>query len=169
MSLIVKIGKKGKRFLKKYLLPEEKHSISYTRRFERIKTDRRICAMTFDDGPMDLPATPDRFGGKSLTDILLLIVTPAMFLDCMQAPFDAAMLHDFFLSVGLGFLAFLLTILAARYLLFGGKWTIEKAIDRCCVVYSNAGFIGIPLVAAGWGDKGIMLATGYILAFNIVS
>ena len=71
MSLIVKIGKKGKRFLKKYLLPEEKHSISYTRRFERIKTDRRICAMTFDDGPMDLPATPDRFGGKSLTDILL--------------------------------------------------------------------------------------------------
>ena len=106
---------------------------------------------------------------RSLTDILLLIVTPAMFLDCMQAPFDAAMLHDFFLSVGLGFLAFLLTILAARYLLFGGKWTIEKAIDRCCVVYSNAGFIGIPLVAAGWGDKGIMLATGYILAFNIVS
>ena len=70
MSLIVKIGKKGKRLVKK-LLPEEKRHLSYTRRIERIKTPRRVCAMTFDDGPMDLPAAPDRFGGRSLTDVLL--------------------------------------------------------------------------------------------------
>ena len=71
MSLIVKIGKKGKKIVKKVLQPAEKHNLSYTRRIERIKTDRRICAMTFDDGPMDLPSAPDRFGGKSLTDVLL--------------------------------------------------------------------------------------------------
>lgn len=71
MSLIVKIGKKGKRIVKKIIAPAEKHSLSYTRRVERVRTDRRICAMTFDDGPMDLPAAPDRFGGKSLTDVLL--------------------------------------------------------------------------------------------------
>ena len=47
MSLIVKVGKKGKQFLKKYILPPPKHSISYTRRLERVKTSRRICAMTF--------------------------------------------------------------------------------------------------------------------------
>ena len=71
MSLIVKIGKKGKRIVKKVLQPAEKHNVSYTRRIERIKTDRRICAMTFDDGPMDLPSSPDRFGGRALTDVLL--------------------------------------------------------------------------------------------------
>lgn len=71
MSLIVKIGKKGKKIVKKVLQPAEKHNVSYTRRIERIKTGRRICAMTFDDGPMDLPSAPDRFGGKSLTDVLL--------------------------------------------------------------------------------------------------
>ena len=70
MSLIVKIGKKGKRLVKK-LLPEEKHHLSYTRRIERIKTGKRLCDMTFDDGPMDLPAAPDRFEGRSLTDVLL--------------------------------------------------------------------------------------------------
>lgn len=70
MSLIVKIGKKGKRLVKK-LLPEEKRHLSYTRRIERIKTPRRVCAMTFDDGPMDLPAAPDCFDGRSLTDVLL--------------------------------------------------------------------------------------------------
>ena len=70
MSLMVKVGKKGKQLVKK-LLPEEKRRLSYTRRIERVKTARRICAMTFDDGPMDLPAAPDRFGGRSLTDVLL--------------------------------------------------------------------------------------------------
>ena len=70
MSLIVKIGKQGKKLVKK-LLPEEEHHLSYTRRIERVKTSRRICAMTFDDGPMDLPASPDRFGGRALTDVLL--------------------------------------------------------------------------------------------------
>jgi len=71
MSLIVKAGKAGKRLVKKVLAPTEKHSISYTRRIEQVKTTRRICAMTFDDGPMDMPASPDLFNGRSLTDVLL--------------------------------------------------------------------------------------------------
>ncbi len=71
MSLIVKIGKTGKRILKKYILPPPQVNLSFTRRIERVKTGRRICAMTFDDGPMDMPASPDNFGGRSLTDVLL--------------------------------------------------------------------------------------------------
>ena len=71
MSLLVKIGKKGKKIVKKLITPAEKHYISYTRRLERVKTDRRICAMTFDDGPMDMPCSPDKNGGKSLTDTIL--------------------------------------------------------------------------------------------------
>lgn len=70
MSLIVKAGKAGKKVLKKFL-PEEVHHVSCTRRIERVKTDERVVAMTFDDGPMDLPAAPDKFQGRSLTDILL--------------------------------------------------------------------------------------------------
>lgn len=70
MSLIVKLGKTGKRILRK-VLPEPVCHVSFVRRIERVRTDRRICAMTFDDGPMDLPANPDRFNGRSLTDVLL--------------------------------------------------------------------------------------------------
>lgn len=70
MSLIVKAGKTGKQILKRFL-PEEKHHVSYTRRIERIKTTQRVVAMTFDDGPMDLPVAPDKFQGAALTDVLL--------------------------------------------------------------------------------------------------
>ena len=71
MSWIVKLGKKGKKIVKKIITPAEKHYVGYTRRIEQVKTGERICAMTFDDGPMGLPASPDRFEGKTLTDVLL--------------------------------------------------------------------------------------------------
>ena len=71
MSLVVKIGKKGKTIIKKLISPVETHHVSYTRRIEQVKTDRRILAMTFDDGPMDMPCSPDLFEGKSLTDVIL--------------------------------------------------------------------------------------------------
>ena len=63
MSWIVKVGKQGKKIVKKLITPAEKHYVGYTRRIERVHTTRRICAMTFDDGPMGLPASPDRFDG----------------------------------------------------------------------------------------------------------
>lgn len=71
MSWIVKAGKQGKKIIKKLITPAEKHYVGYTRRIERVQTTRRICAMTFDDGPMGLPASPDRFDGRTLTDVLL--------------------------------------------------------------------------------------------------
>ncbi len=71
MSLIVKIGKKGKKMLKGIIDPPAKHYVRYTRRIEQIKTNERVCAMTFDDGPMNMPCSPDLFEGKCLTDVLL--------------------------------------------------------------------------------------------------
>jgi len=44
--------------------------ISYTRRINRVKTSARICAMTFDDGPMKLSPVPSN-ENSSLTETLL--------------------------------------------------------------------------------------------------
>lgn len=44
--------------------------ISPVRRIEKVATGKRLCAMTFDDGPCNLPANPDDFGGKPLTLVL---------------------------------------------------------------------------------------------------
>ncbi len=73
-SSFIKLGKKVKRFAKNTLFPTPKPLISYVRRIERVKTSEKLCAMTFDDGPMDLPCAPDRFGSEALTDVLLDIL-----------------------------------------------------------------------------------------------
>lgn len=71
MTQLIKIGKKAKAFAKTIIKGDQPSSISFVRRIERVKTTRRICAMTFDDGPCALPANPDHFEGRALTDILL--------------------------------------------------------------------------------------------------
>ena len=74
MSTFVRIGKKVKAFAKSVLLPEPKRFVGYCRRIERVKTTERVCAMTFDDGPMNLPASPDLYDGRAMTDVLLDIL-----------------------------------------------------------------------------------------------
>lgn len=44
--------------------------VSPVRRIERVALTQRVCAMTFDDGPCRMPANPDSFGGKPLTEVL---------------------------------------------------------------------------------------------------
>ena len=90
MSWIVKLDKKGKKIVKKIITPAEKHYVGCTRRIERVKTGERICAMTFDDGPMGLPASPDRFEGKTLTDVLLdTLARPPHYVDKMAGGFTS--------------------------------------------------------------------------------
>lgn len=70
---IIKIAKAIKKKIKK----NNANYISYCRRIERIKTERRICAMTFDDGPTydsDITKTIldvlDEFGAKGTFDVI---------------------------------------------------------------------------------------------------
>lgn len=71
MSVIIRIGKKIKRLLKKILKRQGQIYISPVRRINQVASRERICAMTFDDGPSLMPASPDNFDGKPLTAVLL--------------------------------------------------------------------------------------------------
>ncbi len=71
MTAAIGAAKSVKRALKSQLDARTPVYLSPVRRIERIRTDRRICAMTFDDGPMALPPAPDAHGGKPLTLVLL--------------------------------------------------------------------------------------------------
>lgn len=70
---IIKLAKKLKRKFKKKTV----HYVSYCRRIERIKTDKRVCSMTFDDGPTyasnitaSLVETLNEFGAKGTFDVI---------------------------------------------------------------------------------------------------
>lgn len=63
-------GRLGQEVRERFLSAKKPY-VSYTRRITRVKTSQRMVTIAFDDGPTDLPASPDKFSGRSLTDILL--------------------------------------------------------------------------------------------------
>ena len=73
MSLLTKgigLAKKAKHQFQDQLRERTPVYLSPVRRIERVATEERVCAMTFDDGPCRLPASPDHFRGKALTLVL---------------------------------------------------------------------------------------------------
>ncbi len=74
LTLAISTAKKVKHALKKDIDKKTPVYLSPVRRLERIRTRERVCAMTFDDGPMNLPPNPDNHGGKPLTLVLAEIL-----------------------------------------------------------------------------------------------
>lgn len=76
MSLIVKAGKAVKHLLlgERSRIPDRDY-VSAVRRIDRVATDEKICAMTFDDGPCALPPNPNPKETATLTEALLSALT----------------------------------------------------------------------------------------------
>lgn len=73
MSIVTKgigLAKKVKHRFQDEITARTPVYISPVRRIQRVATEERVCAMTFDDGPCRLPPSPDEFGGKPLTLVL---------------------------------------------------------------------------------------------------
>ena len=73
MSLLTKgigLAKRAKHRFQDQIRERTPVYLSPVRRIEQVAARERICAMTFDDGPCRLPASPDRFRGKALTLVL---------------------------------------------------------------------------------------------------
>lgn len=109
----------------------------------------------------------DEASVKGMVNVLILVVTPCLIVNCFERPFDSSMLKGlgvaFLFSLGAHFLAMSLARLLVR----------EKAVDTRCVlrvstVFSNAGFMGIPMEHAILGDVGVFYGIVAVVVFNLL-
>lgn len=105
---------------------------------------------------------------KGMVDLLILVVTPCLIVHAFQAhPFEPRLL------VGLGW-AFALAVLApalgmvAAYLCVRDRDVRTRSVLRCAIVFSNAGFMGIPLEYALLGPDGVFYGVAYVVVFNLL-
>jgi malate permease and related proteins len=106
---------------------------------------------------------------KGMTNLLLYLVSPAVILQAFQRDFDPAQLRTIGLVFLLDVAVFAITIAVAR-VLFSRRLVSDGAKRtalRFGTVYSNAGFIGIPLAQAILGDDGVFYAVAFIAAFTV--
>jgi len=102
-----------------------------------------------------------------LTNVLVYFVTPAVIILSFHRPFSAAQWHNMWVA-GLVILAAYVVMIGLVWLIYRGVRSGELRRDlRFSGVYSNAGFMGIPLVQALLGADGVFFAALFVVGFNL--
>lgn len=104
-------------------------------------------------------------GSKQLSDLLLMIVIPCLSINVYQVDKDPAIVKGLLLAFGLAIFSHILAIVIAK-LCIRKKEDARYRVERFAAVYSNAGFMGLPLVQATMGNEGVIFATAYMACFN---
>ena len=105
-------------------------------------------------------------GNKSLSSVLLFVVNPVIIFMSFQRDYEARLIKNFCICIGFTILAQIIGIVISN--VFFRKKSRNYEINRFSAVYSNCGFIGIPIVSAILGADGVFYLAGYMLAFNVL-
>lgn len=107
-------------------------------------------------------------GARQMSDVLLMIVTPCVLIQSYQIDFEVNM------AIGLGIAALLalgihIVGIAVVPLLFRREQTNHYRIDRFAAIYSNCGFMAIPILGAVLGSEGVFYGSAYLAVFTVLS
>lgn len=107
-------------------------------------------------------------GAKELSSLVLQIVNPVTIFMAYQREFDSKLLKGLLISFFLSAIAFLVAIMIS-YTFVRKKEGREYDIERFTSVYSNCGFMGIPLISALLGLEGVFYLTAFLTIFNLLA
>lgn len=112
----------------------------------------------------------DHEGNRTLANILLMVANSAMLLDSLLSiEYKDSILRGLLISVALGLAVHFAMILATQPFLGKKSAHPQIGIERYMAVFSNCGFMGIPLVYATFGPEAVLYLTGYLIPNNILT
>jgi len=107
-------------------------------------------------------------GKKVLSNFLIKAIVPAMIVNAyLNMEFDTQILANLLQAFGLSFGSILFAMLVSGLLLWKMK-TKNKKVLWFAWSYSNAAYMGFPLVKGLFGDEGMIYASAFATVFNIV-
>ena len=106
-------------------------------------------------------------GKKAFSDLLVNLICPCMILNSYFAEFQPEIFRNLLWAYAVSLLL-ILTGLAAT-MIFTKKFPVsERPIQRFACIYSNAAFMGFPLIQVMFGEEGLLYASAYVTVFNIL-
>ncbi len=106
----------------------------------------------------------DEAAVKGMVNFLIIVVTPSLIVTVFQRPFDPSMLRGFLWAFLVASAAHAALMLAGC--LFRGGDAKSRPVLRLAMVFSNAGFMGVPLEQAILGAEGVFYGIVYVVVFN---
>jgi predicted permease len=107
----------------------------------------------------------DESSVKGMVNVLLMVVTPCLIISVFQRKFDPAMMRSFATAFVIAFMAHIVMIIISSLISRGNQKSLP--VLKVATVFSNAGFMGIPLEQALLGDEGVFYGVVYVVMFNL--
>lgn len=106
-------------------------------------------------------------GASETTTLLLKIVTPCLIVNSLISASGDLKPTELLLSAALSAFSMGISI-ALSYLVFRKEPPESQKVLRFSMIFSNAGFMGLPLVQAIVGDRGVVFGSFYVVVFNVI-
>lgn len=104
---------------------------------------------------------------QALSNLLVYIVVPAMIVNSYRMEFSAEILRNLLAAFGMSTLA-ILAGTVITLLLTARKKGSRTPIFRFACIFSNAAYMGFPLISALFGSEGLLYASAFVTVFNIL-
>lgn len=106
-------------------------------------------------------------GAAEITSLLIKIVTPCLIINSLISAGKDLELNSLLLAAVVSALSMGIGILVS--LLFFKKEPMERRkVLRFSVIFSNAGFMGLPLIQGIVGDTGVVYGSFFVVVFNLI-
>ena len=103
---------------------------------------------------------------KELSKFIIYVVTPCIVVESFHRPFDSAMLGKIGIVCAAAVGAHLLNIILSRALI-RDKEQNRRVVYQFATIFSNCGFMGLPLQHAILGSDGVFYGAVFIAIFNV--
>jgi len=101
-----------------------------------------------------------------LSNLLLMFISPLLIFQSYQMEFEMRLFYGLLWTLAASAATFAVTIVLSE-LLFRKKGE-RTPVEKIAVIYSNSGFIGLPLINGIIGSEGIFYMTAYLTVFNLL-
>ena len=105
-------------------------------------------------------------GSRTMTDVVLYAVTPCVIINAFQREYRPEMLWGLLTALLAAFLSLLFSVLLAE-LLYRQTEISRAVVLKFAIVFSNCGFMALPLQQAILGDDGVFYGAAFVAMFNI--
>ena len=105
-------------------------------------------------------------GSKVISDIILYFVTPCLIINSLNIEFNSEKLKGLLICLA-SFSGIQIVSAVLATLIFKNRHSGTNKVLRFAVVFSNVGYMGIPLQKAVLGDEGVFYGSVCVAVFNI--
>ncbi len=109
----------------------------------------------------------DEAVNKKLSELVLTLFTPVLLFISFQKEFSEELLSGLGVSVFLSLVSFAVIWLVCKCVVYRQDKDYA-AVEHIAMMYSNCGFIGIPMAQGIWGTDGVFYMTAYVAAANFL-